>query len=216
MANMGERIRKARRAAGLTQDELAERVGVRAGTILRWENGHQEPRGRRLQAIADATGKSVAWLQTGHDGNTVRALINGVWVEGAPDVLLEALERSGHAPPAAAGEPEPGVVALLGNGALCDALCITDDERNALLQVRGGTLATQQRAITFLLAVLRGEERAPVGPAVQERQSWQTHARHCERQVHGTHSAGSSPPEGRARRRQYRVLVRGRVGNTFR
>ena len=156
MANVGERILKARRAAGLTQDELAERVGVRAGTILRWENGHQEPRGRRLQVIADATGKSVAWLQTGHDGNTVRALINGVWVEGAPDVLLEALERSGHAPPAAAGEPEPGVVALLADEQLCRDLRITADERARLVNARlDGTIATKDDAQTVLHLFMR-------------------------------------------------------------
>ena len=36
--NLGENIKKARKAAGLNQEELAERLGVYQKDISRWEN----------------------------------------------------------------------------------------------------------------------------------------------------------------------------------
>ena len=37
--NLGENIRKARKAAGVSQSELAERLQVHQKDISRWENG---------------------------------------------------------------------------------------------------------------------------------------------------------------------------------
>lgn len=39
----GELIRKARRLAGLTQSDLAQRFGTTASVLSRWENGQVEP-----------------------------------------------------------------------------------------------------------------------------------------------------------------------------
>ena len=59
-----------------------------------------------------------------------------------------------NAPPSAVGEPEPGVVALLADSALCDALCVTDSQRALLLLVRaGGYIATVQQAVRLLDAI---------------------------------------------------------------
>jgi len=52
MANLGERIAKARHAAGLTQEQLAELVRVKPTTILRWEHNQQRPRDRKLRALS--------------------------------------------------------------------------------------------------------------------------------------------------------------------
>lgn len=41
--NLGENIRKARKAAGVTQKELAERLQVYPKDISRWENGERTP-----------------------------------------------------------------------------------------------------------------------------------------------------------------------------
>lgn len=40
---MGEKLKEARLAAGLTQVQLANMVGVCQRDISRWENGHREP-----------------------------------------------------------------------------------------------------------------------------------------------------------------------------
>ena len=41
--NLGENIREARKAAGVTQKELAEYLDVYQKDISRWENGEQIP-----------------------------------------------------------------------------------------------------------------------------------------------------------------------------
>ena len=40
---IGENIRKARKAAGVSQKELAERLQVYQNDISRWENGERTP-----------------------------------------------------------------------------------------------------------------------------------------------------------------------------
>lgn len=54
MRTIGERIREARRSAGMTQAELAERLGVSYQHIGQWERGLREPRWRSLQKLATA------------------------------------------------------------------------------------------------------------------------------------------------------------------
>lgn len=41
--NIGENIKKARKAAGVSQKELAEQTGVYQKDISRWENGERTP-----------------------------------------------------------------------------------------------------------------------------------------------------------------------------
>lgn len=47
----GREIRQLRRRAGLTQEALAERLGVDQGTVSRWERGVERPRPRRLSLV---------------------------------------------------------------------------------------------------------------------------------------------------------------------
>ncbi len=44
-------VRRLRKALGLTQDELARRIGVTHATVNRWENGVHSPRGMALKAL---------------------------------------------------------------------------------------------------------------------------------------------------------------------
>ena len=55
---IGERIRRARETAGLSQTELAQRLGVADKQISRWENGVQ-PRPGTLERVAAALGVEV-------------------------------------------------------------------------------------------------------------------------------------------------------------
>ncbi|WP_414990682.1 helix-turn-helix domain-containing protein [Aeromicrobium sp.] len=59
------RLELARRHAGMTQPELSERLGISAGTIRRYENGHGTPKRPMLMAWAAVTGVSLEWLETG-------------------------------------------------------------------------------------------------------------------------------------------------------
>jgi len=50
-SDMGQRLRQRRLDAGLTQQELARRAGVRLETISRLENGHRYPALHTLHAL---------------------------------------------------------------------------------------------------------------------------------------------------------------------
>lgn len=65
MATFGDRVAAAREAAGLTQKELAKRLGVRAGTVRAWEQDLSEPRANRLSMMAGLLNVSVMWLING-------------------------------------------------------------------------------------------------------------------------------------------------------
>lgn len=66
MPTLDNRIRRARSLAGLTQADLALRVGVQRGAVAQWEspNGNL-PSMDHLIAIAIQTGVSLEWLGTG-------------------------------------------------------------------------------------------------------------------------------------------------------
>lgn len=50
----GERIKAARKKAGLTQKELGEKLGVSYQTLAQWENNLRNPKYATLQRIATA------------------------------------------------------------------------------------------------------------------------------------------------------------------
>jgi transcriptional regulator with XRE-family HTH domain len=64
VATFGDRLAGAREAAGLTQEHLAQRLGVRLTTVQNWEDDLAEPRGNRLQMLAGMLNVSLAWLLT--------------------------------------------------------------------------------------------------------------------------------------------------------
>lgn len=71
-ATLGDRLAAAREAAGLSQNQLATRLGVRLKTLSGWENDSAEPRANRLQMLAGMLGVSIMWLLTGR-GDGVEA-----------------------------------------------------------------------------------------------------------------------------------------------
>jgi transcriptional regulator with XRE-family HTH domain len=60
-AAVGRRIGQARRELGLTQAELATRIGVTLGILDRYETGRADPSGKLAQ-IAEVTGRHVSWF----------------------------------------------------------------------------------------------------------------------------------------------------------
>lgn len=59
------RIVAARKAAKLTQTELAEAVGVTRGAVAQWESGETAPRRKLMARIAETTSVSLIWLECG-------------------------------------------------------------------------------------------------------------------------------------------------------
>lgn len=63
MATTGERIKEARKARGMTQTELAEKIGVKFSAIHKYENGLVVNLKRdTIAALADALDVSPSWL----------------------------------------------------------------------------------------------------------------------------------------------------------
>ncbi len=81
------RIREARRALGLTQDELARRIGVSRSAIAQWETDRTGQVRANLARVAAVLGVSIGYLIT---GESEVGLIN---VETADERALLSLYR---------------------------------------------------------------------------------------------------------------------------
>ncbi len=64
-ATFGDRVAAARDMAGMTQAELARRLGVRLATLRSWEEDLSEPRANRLSMMAGLLNVSMMWLING-------------------------------------------------------------------------------------------------------------------------------------------------------
>jgi transcriptional regulator with XRE-family HTH domain len=65
---LAQRVRRLRRARGLSQEDLARLVGVSKTQVYLVEGGHtRNPQPSRLRRYAEALGVSLDYLQFGHD-----------------------------------------------------------------------------------------------------------------------------------------------------
>jgi len=65
IATFGDRVAGARDALGLSQSDLAKRLGVKLKTVRGWENDLAEPRANKLQMLAGILNVSIMWLLNG-------------------------------------------------------------------------------------------------------------------------------------------------------
>jgi transcriptional regulator with XRE-family HTH domain len=68
---LGEKIRTRRTAAGISQSELGEVLGVTFQQVQKYEKGVNRVSAVRLERIARALGESISYFQT--DGHAVKA-----------------------------------------------------------------------------------------------------------------------------------------------
>lgn len=59
---MLNQIKKARLIAGISQIELAAKIGVTPGAVCQWENGRTRPNVRMLKPLAEALNTTVEKL----------------------------------------------------------------------------------------------------------------------------------------------------------
>mmetsp|Transcript_23516 Transcript_23516/g.41499 ORF Transcript_23516/g.41499 Transcript_23516/m.41499 type:complete len:133 (-) Transcript_23516:3372-3770(-) len=71
-STFGDRVAGAREQAGMTQKQLAKRLGVRLSTLRAWEDDLSEPRANRLSIMAGLLNVSMMWLMNG-EGEGVEA-----------------------------------------------------------------------------------------------------------------------------------------------
>jgi transcriptional regulator with XRE-family HTH domain len=64
-ATFGDRVTAAREAVGLSQEELAKKLGVKLKTVHGWEDDVSEPRANKLQMMAGLLNVSMMWLLNG-------------------------------------------------------------------------------------------------------------------------------------------------------
>ena len=69
------KIINARREAGLTQEELAKKIGQKISAVARWEAGVFKPTEANLKKIAAATGKPLDYFL--QEDNSVNQQANG-------------------------------------------------------------------------------------------------------------------------------------------
>lgn len=71
------RYRELRDQEGLTQEQLAERLGITQGTVAHWLNGRRSPKSlEAYESLASALRVHPAWLLYGigeEDGDVLRA-----------------------------------------------------------------------------------------------------------------------------------------------
>jgi transcriptional regulator with XRE-family HTH domain len=67
-----DHIRHARRQIGLSQQDLASRVGVTRSTIIQWESGATEPSSKKLGLVAHVVGMRLEELLAAPPDASVR------------------------------------------------------------------------------------------------------------------------------------------------
>lgn len=82
-----ERIVKARKDAGLTQERFALAVGKSRAAVTQWESGEIRPRQKTIEKIAEVTKKPMIWLEAGvGEGGgglmVIGKVAAGIWKEG--------------------------------------------------------------------------------------------------------------------------------------
>lgn len=70
-ATLGDRITNAREAIGLSDEELAHKLGVELSTLRDWEEDLSEPRANRLAMLSGVLNVSLRWLMTGQGEDLV-------------------------------------------------------------------------------------------------------------------------------------------------
>lgn len=94
----GERIRLKRRYLGLTQEELARRIGRDQTSISNFETGAIQPSGSTLRLLAEALDEPIDWISTGgryRSGKieTVIARLVAAFGEEADELLAGATDE---------------------------------------------------------------------------------------------------------------------------
>lgn len=88
-ATFGDRAAAAREAAGLSQADLARRLGVKQKTVEAWEDDMSEPRANRLQMMAGMLNVSIRWLLTGEGDGVADPEASPPIPGGVNDILLD-------------------------------------------------------------------------------------------------------------------------------
>lgn len=88
-ATFGDRVAAAREAAGMTQSQLAKRLGIKLSTLKAWEQDVSEPRANRLSMMAGLLNVSIMWLINGEGVGLGEPEDEGEITSDVNDILIE-------------------------------------------------------------------------------------------------------------------------------
>lgn len=96
---LSEKIIYSRKKAMLSQEALAEKLGVSRQAISKWETGESVPEVGNLSALATALGVTVDWLLSPDEPKTNTSTVNETtnldWIDKLPGFLSKAFRRYG-------------------------------------------------------------------------------------------------------------------------
>lgn len=95
-ATFGDRVAAAREAAGMTQAQLARRLGIKKATLTGWEQDLSEPRANKLTMMAGVLNVSMSWLLTGEGEGMTEPASSDVDLGDFAAVLRELRELRGE------------------------------------------------------------------------------------------------------------------------
>ena len=90
-SSISERIKQKRIAVGMTQKELAQKIGVPYQTLQFWENGKRKPKIENILKISDALGISVGEIYGIDEGKGDPNQINRLYLK-----ISEVAEKYGR------------------------------------------------------------------------------------------------------------------------
>jgi len=88
-ATFGDRLTAAREAQGISQSQMARRLGVKLRTVEGWENDTSEPRANKLQMAAGLLNVSLRWLLTGEGDGVAEPATQEDLAEDAQTILKD-------------------------------------------------------------------------------------------------------------------------------
>ncbi|TLP57545.1 helix-turn-helix transcriptional regulator [Parasedimentitalea maritima] len=91
-ATFGDRVAGAREVAGMSQAQLARRLGIKKSTLLGWEQDLSEPRANKLSMMAGVLNVSIKWLITGEGEGMSQPIDEMVVVGDFSEILNELRE----------------------------------------------------------------------------------------------------------------------------
>ncbi|MEO9572745.1 MAG: helix-turn-helix domain-containing protein [Tateyamaria sp.] len=91
-ATFGDRVAAAREATGMTQKELAKRLGIRLATMRSWEDDLSEPRANRLSMMAGLLNVSMMWLINGEGEGLAGPVDTSPMTDETRNILTELLD----------------------------------------------------------------------------------------------------------------------------
>ena len=94
---LSEKILYCRKRAGLSQEELAGRLGVSRQAVSKWETGEAQPEVSKLAPLASELGVSVDWLLSDSEPEPPRGAPERPedWTDKLPRLLRGAARRWG-------------------------------------------------------------------------------------------------------------------------